>query len=75
MAFGKGRRDRRAELRDRPIEEHEHESDQDVDADSPGHGLHVRFALVDDAGNYVDNAELNRADKMNYGCGMFCLSK
>ena len=39
-------------------------------------GLKVeRFALVDDAGNYVDNAELNRADKMNYGCGMFCLSK
>ncbi len=39
-------------------------------------GLKVeRFAMVDDAGNYTDNAELTRAGNMAYGCGMFCFSK
>jgi hypothetical protein len=31
--------------------------------------------MVDDDGNYLGNTELAGADKMNYGCGMFCLSK
>ena len=39
-------------------------------------GLKVeRFAMVDDDGNYMSNAELTGADKMNYGCGMFCFTK
>jgi SAM-dependent methyltransferase len=39
-------------------------------------GLKVEhFAMVDDDGNYLGNAELAGAAKMNYGCGMFCLSK
>lgn len=39
-------------------------------------GLKVdRFAMVDDDGSYIDNAELGDAGNMNYGCGMFCFSK